>query len=689
MIRWLKGAVAVLWTVLAGLWMLYVAQAPAPVWISLSIAFLAILATATLVAASAVATWRRGDRIRVAALVGIAALSLVVHVVGIDHEVEDMYYFDEGTYRHHADEINQGRYLRDSFFYPHLLYYIDAFVTWTASLAVEPVLAASQWLFGVADWSVFCRLLARLITAVLAGLTAVPVFLLGERLAGLYAGVMGALLIALAPVYNQGAHFNTSDVPSAFFAALSFNAAGRLLSAESRKDYILAGIYAGLAAGTKYPAGLVALAIVAVYLRWRIRDRRFSWSLAWAGLPSLAVFLLSTPGLALDPRHSILGSKGALFGVRQYSQGGWIGVVVDSNSAYYFQLIVQSFAWPALVLGLAGLLLLSGQRRSLVLWLLPFPVLYLTLISSMNMVVERNLYPALPAVAVFLGIGLATLAEGLVARGRWGRAPVAVALAAISLALPGFWVAAQDIAYARQSTRQVGARWVYENLPRGAVILRERYTPNIDPTAFKVEKTRWIGSFSVGQLTAGDVDFVALASDAYERFLRPDLHFKDYHRVAERNYREIFEQLELVKELAPDRTRMGPGIRIYKVKLPESPLPDEQTLDATRPIFKHLRQAREQLARVQLTKSHRWYTYRAALPAGAHRLEFTGEVPGYAYLSVMDLDNREVAYGARTSDGTFAITVERPGRYLLRFFLARESRLETLEIRRGPPSGGA
>lgn len=681
MISRLKAAVAVSWTAWVGLWLLYVAQSPAPVGLSVAVGALALLSTAALFAALSVAAWRDGQRRRVVALAGVVALSLAVHLVGIDHEVEDMYYFDEGTYRHHADAINKGEYLRDSFFYPHLLYYVDAFATWAASLTAEATLALSQWLFNVADWSVFCRLLGRLITAVAGALTAVPVFLLAERLAGLHAGALAGLLIAFAPVYNEGAHVNTADVPSAFFAALSFAAVGRLLEAETRRDYVLAGVYAGLAAGTKYPAGVVAVAIIAVYLRWRIRERRFSWGLAWAGIPSLAVFLLTTPGLALYPRYAIFGSKGALFGVRQYSQGGWIGVVVDSSWAYYFQLIVQSFAWPALILGLAGLLLLRGERREKVLWLMPFPLLFLILICSMNMVVERNLYPALPPVAVLLGVGVATLAERLAGRWPRWRTMAAGALTVLSLGVPAAWVVAQDVGYARASTRQAGARWAYDHLPHGAVILKERYTPNFDPSAFEVEKTRWIGSYSVAQLTAGDVDFVALASDAFERFLDPEMHFKDYHRVAEQNYREVFERLELVKELVPHRTRRGPRILIYRVPLTDGPLPEQQSLDASQPIFKNLQLTREQSARVSLTRSHRWRTYRASLPPGTHELTFTGDVPGYAYLTVFDLERREVDYGERSPQGTWTIRIERPGRYLFRFFLSRASTPATLEIR--------
>lgn len=573
---WFRWVVAAFWALLVGLWLLYVAQHPAPAWVNLSAASLAPLVTALWIGLEAVNLWRRdepGVRARLVALGVLVVVALAVHVIGIEHEVAEQYYADEGTYRHHADLINSGQFLQGGFHYPHLLYYIDAFVIWLASLDAERLLAVSERLFGVADWGTFCRLLARLVAAAMAALTVVPVFRLAHQLAGLFAGVVAGALITFSTVYNQGAHVNTADVPSAFFAALSFAAAGRLLRAESRRDYVLAGIYAGLAAGAKYPAGLVALAIVAVYLRWRLAPphgrRRFSWSLLWAGIPSLLVFLLTTPGLALYPGESVFGSQGALFGLRQYSQGSWIGVVVPSNAAYYFALIARSFAWPAVLLGTAGLFLLRRQPRSEVLWLLPFPALYLALVTSMNIVVERNVYPALPEIAVFLGVGVGALRMRLDA-GPGRDRPIrgmrlAAALAAVCLILPLVQVAAQDVAYARESTRQQASRWMHDNLIYGARILGENYTPNLSRRAFLVDRTRWIGSYSAEELAEKDYDFVVLASDAYSRFLRPEYHLEEGHAAIERHYREIFERLALVHELTPSRTRMGPRILIYKV----------------------------------------------------------------------------------------------------------------------------
>ncbi|MEM7582988.1 MAG: glycosyltransferase family 39 protein [Acidobacteriota bacterium] len=668
-----------------GLWWLSVLQRPAPVWLSRSLVLVALLLITTRLIATLVAAWRQGSadegsgRRRVLVLLAITVISLAVHLVGIEHEVAEAYYDDEGTYRHHADQINQGNYLRDSYFYPHLLYYLNAFATWLAALFAGPLLALSERLYGISEWSVFCRLLGRAITASMAGLTAIPIFRAAERLWGLYAGLIAGLLIALAPVYNQGGHINIADVPSAFFAALCFGVVARLVQRERRSDYVLAGIYAGLAAGTKYPAGVVAIAIIAVYLKWRLSERRFSWGLAWAGLPSLAVFLLTTPGLVLTPQAAIFGNRGALFGFRQYSGGAWIGVVVDSNWRYYFDLIVDSFAWPAVLLGLSGLLLLRGQQARDALWMAPFPFGFLALIASMNIVVERNLYPALPPLAVFLGAGIAAWGARSSSWQTLRSAAFKTALAVLCLAPPLVAVVAQDIAYTSDSTRQVGARWAAANLPTGASFLKERYTPNLDLKAFEVEKTRWIGSYSLDELVAANYDFVVLASDAFERFLRPELHFREYHAVAERNYREVLA-LDPVLEVLPHRTRMGPRILLFELPPPE--VSDLQVLDARKPLRKRVLNRLEQVGRIPFAPTHWWRILRATLPAGQLQLSLTGRVEGYAHLSVIDLQDREVAYVDRTPEGTFDLEIERAGRYILRFYWAKTSQPETLVIER-------
>lgn len=588
------------WLALVGLWLLYVAQRPAPVSLSRTATLLALAATVVLVTHRAVNLWRRGEKRRLAALAFLVTLALALYLPGIRHEVGDHYYADEGIFRSNATAINNGQFLRQGFLYPHLLFYADAFAIWIASLFHPAILSWSDSLYGISDWHDFCRLVGRLLTALAGALTVVPVFLLAERLAGsglprasgvarpdavgaiaVGAGLVAGLLIAAASHYHAGSNLHTADVPSAFFAMCCLACVGRLLRRERARDYLAAGAWAGLAAGTKYPAGVVAIAIVAVWVRGRIRERNLSWGLPVAGISALATFLATSPSLVVYYRFSLFGDQGAILGARQYTSGRWIGVAPDSHLVYYLELIGASFGWLAVAIGAFGLFFLGRKLRADVAWLLPFPLVFLGLLVSMSVTVERSLYPALPPIAVLLGTGLWALVRRLAtvvprptrvgAPAVWTAARAAAprwaagALIVASVGLPLWRVTLQEIGFRRESTRQLASSWIYHNLPHGSRIFKERYTPNIHRKTFEIGTTRWIGSYSVEDLRGHDLDYVILSATAYQRFLDPELHFEPYHATVERNYRDIFERLELIKAFEPGPLRRGPLIQIYRV----------------------------------------------------------------------------------------------------------------------------
>ena len=307
-------------------------------------------------------------------------LALAVRFTGLDHELAERYYADEGYYTRHASEINTGQLLVPTFNYPHLLYYLDALAIWTASLASETAVRAAGAIYQVPDWPLLCRLLARGVVALLSALTVIPVFRLGERLGGLLAGGVAGALIVLSPLLNEGSHLAICDGPSTLFVALTLLFVARLLEKETLRDYLWAGVAAGLAAGTKYPAGLVAIAILAVWVRWRLRERSLRWGLLWAGLASIGTLLATTPSLLFLPELAWRGERGLFWGLQVYGGGGWIGVMPPSNALYYAGLLNSSFGSLALLAGLAGLATLGRQRLVRLAWLLPFPVVYLSLI---------------------------------------------------------------------------------------------------------------------------------------------------------------------------------------------------------------------------------------------------------------------------------------------------------------------
>jgi 4-amino-4-deoxy-L-arabinose transferase-like glycosyltransferase len=686
-IRSLLGwSALVLWGALLLLWLLDALGHGLPAGLDRAVAIMAMAAGAGWIGVSLA---RRPHRTSLL-LPALIVLSLAVRLVGIDHEVEGRYYDDEGTYYHHATKINGGEVLRFSFVYPHLMYYADAFALWLASLFPGATARLAAGVFGVEEPLAVSWLLLRGVVALLSALTVVPVFRLGERFGGRFgslAGALAALLLIFSPLYNDGSHLNICDVPSAFFATLCLLFVGRLVDGESTRDYLLAGIAAGLAAGSKYPAGVVAVAIVGVWLFWRIARRDFRWGLLWAGLAALAAFVTVMPSLLFFPGQALWGGRGIFFGARQYSQGGWLGVMPGSNTLFYAENLAWSFGLPALIAGITGLFVLDRERLRRLLWMLPFPAVFLWLIFSMNMVVRRNLYPAVPVLAVFLGIGIAAWIERLMRPegARWRQAAAAL-LVALCLAFAVYRTVQQNVGLARPSTRDVAAEWIRGNVPPGVTIVKESYTPDFRWYEYNVLQRRFAARFSPAELRDPGNDYVLLASAAYGRFQQPERFLKPHHREFARRYRQIFQDLELVESWRRDAWRLGPELRLYRLPEPAGcgPAADLRSADAFVPDGSMRPKPKRP---IQYTVDGQWSLFKGCFDAGDYRVTVRGEPTGPGELRVVALDGTEV--GKMGLDATLSggLRLPRRGKYLFYVALPVGSRVRGVAVE--SPRGAA
>jgi len=634
----------------------------------------------------------------------LLALSLAVRLIGADHEVSGRYWGDEGTYYQHATQINEGKLLTRSFVYPHLTYDLYAFVLWLAGLFPGVTAGAVRFLWGITvplerEW-----LILRVVSALLGAFTVVPVALLARGIAakaaaskpdlGTWAGALAGLLLIANPHFNMGSHLFICDAPSAFFAAVSLAFAGRLLDAERNRDYVAAGLWAGLAAAAKYPAGVVAVAIVALWASWRFvrfdetraKPRRWSWGLVWAGLAAMAAFVAVMPSLAVYPEIALFGQRGMLFGARQYALHGWIGVTPHSNAAFYLELLVESFGPATLVLGLLGLFALDRTTRGRWLRMAVFPALFLGLLFSMAMVVKRNLYPAMPPLAVLLGVGLAGGAawarERLAERRPSLRPAVAPLLVALCLVPPAWRTTIETIGYARASTRELAGSWVYGNLPPGARIVKEQYTPNFPDGTFEIVPTRFAGRLGEAEMREAGNDYLLLASDAYKRFLDPELLRKEHHKGIAENYSTILGTYPKIGEWIPNRIRLGPIVQLYRLEpLPADCRPGGLILarDAHVP---DLRMRTGGIVAYQLPGQ--WVLFKGCFAAGKYAFRLDGTAAGPGSLRVVDAANRKVEeapLGAESVD----VRLPAQGKFFFYVSLPEGSRLRGVVLEPGQP----
>ncbi|MCB1035818.1 MAG: glycosyltransferase family 39 protein, partial [Acidobacteria bacterium] len=655
---YLGGGALAVWLALAGCWIGFIlSQAALPRSLGRALLPLALLLTTGWLAKWAFSAIRRGPAPR-RILLGLLAIALAVRLAGVDHEVEERAYLDEGTYYHHATKINEGEVLRFSFVYPHLLYYLDAFTLWNTTLFPGAWDRLCRTVFEVSETLGQSWVALRLLAALLSVLAVGAVFQVGRRFAGTAAGALGAALLVFSPLTNDGAHLIISDVPSASLAAVSWMFAAGLLLEQRRRDYILAGVFAGLAAATKYPAGVVAVAIIAAWIRGRLADRRWSYDLVLAGSVSLGSFLLVMPTFFLHPRLAVFGDRGMLFGFRQYSGGGWIGVMPENIPAYYGAELAGSFGLPALLLGVAGLVFLvvvpglrkeakreSGastpalDRRTL-LWLMVFPVIYLSLIASMNMVVRRNLYPALPPLAALLGIGLGHLLQRLAPKSLPWRRALTAALVLLALTLPVRATLLQTVSLTRPSTREAAAAWIREHLPPGSAILKESYTPRLDPARHALWQQRFVGRMTLEQIRNPSQDFLLLAKPAYGRFLQDEELKEAHHFEISRRYQEIFDSFEKLAEFAPSATRRGPWLELYRIANLQAPPVSSRTFTAAEAFVPDGAMRPKKTKAVRFTAPGQWVAFKGTFDPGPYRLAPEGTFSIAPRIEIRDLDNQ-------------------------------------------------
>ncbi len=293
--------------------------------------------------------------------------------------------------------------------------------------------------------------------------------LLARRLAGDAAGGIAALAAALLPALVFRGAIVIVDLYAAFFVLAVLVVIAGLERPAQLGRLAAAGACCGLAAVSKYPAGLICLAIAAAVLlvpwRWRERLR----ALAVAGGAAILAAAIGMPALWRDP----LGVWGQLAKQRRvygnmkggsYWQQAFERVEWDLPALPYAEM---GYAFAALaVAGLACLIVRPGSRRFGIGHAV-FAAALIAFHAAYAFQAFRNLLPVAALACVTTGAAVAALGE------RVGK-PRLAALAGALFLVALFGPAARD--YARDRARLVDSRrqaldWIAASPRAGGSVL--------------------------------------------------------------------------------------------------------------------------------------------------------------------------------------------------------------------------
>ncbi len=223
---------------------------------------------------------------------------------------------------------------------------------------------------------------------------------------GADAALSAAAILALATLPVRESKYATADAGMVFWLALALGMVLRVVRHGRYRDYVAAGLFAGLAAATKYPAGAVVVAIAAAHFAaWRregnslprlVRDPR----IYLAGFVTVTAFFCATPYFFLDwpqTMHDYEYQRGfVLFGLpNPQASYGWSWLVLEAMP-HSFGLVLQAFL-------LGSILWVIARRLPGALSLAAFLAVTFAGMASSHYVFYRYLVVPFPAMALMGG----------------------------------------------------------------------------------------------------------------------------------------------------------------------------------------------------------------------------------------------------------------------------------------------
>lgn len=440
------------------------------------------------------------------------------------------------------------------------------------------------------------------IMAVLLGIATVYLaYALGRRMYGQAAGLLAAGFMAVVPLHVMHSKFLAVDVPATFFVTLSLLFATRIPDGRRARDYILSGLFAGLAAATKYNAGVVLLAPVAAHLAGR-KGKSVGWTSGFKVLGTMAGagvgFLIGCPGALLYSKAFVRDFTYEML----HARAGHGVLFMKTGSGFVYHL--TSSLWsgmgvPLLALAAVGLLYAIRKRTAHDWVLLAFLIPYYVLIGSAQVRFARYTMPLLPVMALLAArVSVDTISR--LWQSRLGKVcvPVAVLVLTLVIGYTMLYSAALDNLFAARDTRDQAAAWIEDNIPTGTSIglptVPWFYTPPISPyfghpdprqryeAAQEVDDYVLVVSgdreFEASLLIETAPDYVILSKFEYEDRLRiGDPAAKEYFRILRRDYRPAKEFEGTVAifgrafptfgELPHDMSYASPTIRMFSLRI--------------------------------------------------------------------------------------------------------------------------
>lgn len=507
-------------------------------------------------------------------LITIVVLGAILRFWSIGFGLPYLYHPDEGVPLRIALTMVRTGDLNPHFFdWPSLLFYLNALL-YVGLFAVGKLLG---WFATPTDLPMFDNvtmavghvelpvemLLGRGLDALIGTLSILLVYLICRRLTHTQAcGLIAAFWFAVETNSVRESQFIRPDTLLVLCVLVCIYFALKILDEPLWRNYVFAGIAAGLATSSKYNAVLCVVAIALAHglrMGWRGIARREIWM---AALASVVAFFATTPFALFDWNH--FWSSGVLGNAAHYA-GEHEGSVGNSFVWYLEFLATNPSGVWLLALGGCALLLSRRDRKGMV--LLIFPVTYLIFIGLFPVHFVTLVLPVIPFVLILGAFMLERALEYIAQRQMHRRHLYGISLSImiLFLGLPPFVnTVTYDQHILEPDNREMARVWLENNLPLGARIAVEPYSPYLARDKFMVEGVDGMTSHSPQWYLQNGFEYLVFSYGTYGRFYE---HPDQYPEIIQK-YESLFAEFPEVKRFNVN----GFEIRIHKTNVQNLPM---------------------------------------------------------------------------------------------------------------------
>ena len=347
----------------------------------------------------------------------VLALALALRLWGITWGLPSATHY----FSYHPDEtvvliksslvmnVFAGRLLPHFYDYGSLQLYLVCFANTLAALFGAVDIVPKNFAEWYPQWAKM-YLIGRFLTVGMGVGTVWVTYTLGATLWGRRAGLVAALILAVTPLHAQQSHFLTVDVPATFWVMLSLLWSVRLATNAPKplRAALLAGLFAGFAAATKYNMALAVLPLLTACFLTSSPSRfgRVAACCGVAFISSALAFFAACPGSLLETKTFLKDVRFEAVHVQNRDDPTFR----DTGNGFVYHIthnLDAGLGLPLLLLALSavGYAIYRRQRGDGLLAAFALP--YYVLISLAAVRYARYTIPLLPILALWMGRMLA------------------------------------------------------------------------------------------------------------------------------------------------------------------------------------------------------------------------------------------------------------------------------------------